>query len=179
MPGFTSKLRLPYLLNSEPIHKLAETTNALAERIDALFQAGMEPGLPAEPPLIGSYTTATFYSQNVTTGSATLCGIDIPDPGVPYRIRAYGCFEAGQFTGAPAKPIITARVDYTNGVIVGRALGPNSEGWNALSVVPYADNTRTFAGAHTVYFLLTSGLDNREVKGTNFMAHAMVDVIRA
>lgn len=40
MPGYTTKFRLPYLLTTEGIYLIADTTKKLAERLDAIMTSG-------------------------------------------------------------------------------------------------------------------------------------------
>lgn len=46
MPGFTTKYRLPYLLNSEGLYLIAKTTMDLATRLEAIMTTGELKGAP-------------------------------------------------------------------------------------------------------------------------------------
>lgn len=49
MPGFTTKYRLPYLLNSEGLYLIAKTTMDLATRLEAIMTTGELKGAPGAP----------------------------------------------------------------------------------------------------------------------------------
>lgn len=60
MPGYTPTFQLPYLLATESLHKLAQTTADLAARLETLISSGdlTGPPGPANTLSIGTVTTA-------------------------------------------------------------------------------------------------------------------------
>lgn len=181
MPDKTSRLRIPYPLPSDPIE--AGIFKDAADRIDDLITAGAGDGdggglIDPTPPIV-RHAAATFSAGTVTVGVHEVCSVHIPDPEYAYKIEAIGVFETGNFTGQGAKPVITARVGSSEGTIVGRGAGPNTQDWHTVNVLPFiaAGSDPIYTGGQNIYFYLTSALDNHlQIDVSDNHCHAYVAI---
>lgn len=184
MPDKTSRLRIPYPIASDPIaagifKDLAERVDTLISQVDGGDGDGDGGGIGGPTPPILRYAAGTIHAGTVTGGVHEICSVHVPDPGYAYKIEAFGVFETGNFTGSGAKPIITARVGSAEGTVVGRGAGPNTEDWHTVNVLPFieAGSDPTYTGGQTIYYHLTSALDNHleiEVSENHFHVYVAI-----
>lgn len=179
MPGQTPRYGFPYPVPGDPITDGAATIQELAESVEHRIYSGGGGGgggTPVPAPGIVAVHTPSSYTTQVVSGNdrGILATVNIPDPGMAYRLLPFAQFEAGHFNDATAKPVIYAVVGNVNGTEVGRGIGPNTGDWHSIALTP--TGARTFTGTQTVYFALASAISGREVRASEFLASATVMV---
>lgn len=181
MPGQTPRYGFPYPVPGDPITDGAGVVQGLAEAVEQRIYSGGGGGgggggepVPA-PGLVGVYEPATFTTQIVTgSNRGILATVNIPDPGVAYRLLPFAQFEAGHFNEVTSKPVVYAVVGNVTGTEIGRGLGANVPDWHTIALTP--SGTSTFTGTQTVYFVVASAISGHEVRASSFLASATVAV---